>query len=301
MTIAASLSFRHRLKKTLKSAHRYLAQPHLTHQKMYDHFEDLGLRRGGMVLVHSSLSSLGYCAGGSAMVIDSLLSYIGESGTLVMPTHTWSAVNNGKRSFSLPNDATHVGSIPETFRKMPNVSRSNHPSHSVASSGPLSNKLIEDHVRAESPCGEGTPYARLMEGDGQILLLGVELRRNTCFHSVEAMAKVPYLLRPDKDRFKIELASDDTRYFDVRCHQPALPSRFHEFQEPLKIAGCLRTARIGNGESIVIDAKQFLNFMMPLLSEDSDLLLVRSETPFDVLMEYARNFKSTLNENLMPQ
>lgn len=46
---------------------------------------ELGLARGGIVLVHSSLSSFGHVAGGADCVIDALLNVLGPEGTLCMP------------------------------------------------------------------------------------------------------------------------------------------------------------------------------------------------------------------------
>ena len=48
----------------------------------------LGLRRGQVVLVHASLSRLGWICGGPQAVIESLLEVLGPQGTLMMPTHT---------------------------------------------------------------------------------------------------------------------------------------------------------------------------------------------------------------------
>ena len=48
----------------------------------------LGVEAGDTLLVHSSLKSLGWVAGGTPAVIGALQDVLTESGTLVMPTFT---------------------------------------------------------------------------------------------------------------------------------------------------------------------------------------------------------------------
>ena len=63
------------------------AQP-ITEQALRASLRALGLRAGMTVLVHSSLSSLGWVCGGSTAVIRALLAVVGADGTLVMPAHS---------------------------------------------------------------------------------------------------------------------------------------------------------------------------------------------------------------------
>lgn len=52
----------------------------------------LGVKEGDTVLVHSSLSKLGWVCGGPQVAVHGLLQAIGTSGTLVMPAQSsdWS-------------------------------------------------------------------------------------------------------------------------------------------------------------------------------------------------------------------
>lgn len=49
---------------------------------------ELGVRSDDTLLVHSSLSSLGWVCGGPVAVVQGLLDALGPDGTLVVPTQT---------------------------------------------------------------------------------------------------------------------------------------------------------------------------------------------------------------------
>ena len=51
-------------------------------------FVSLGLQRDTIVMVHSSLSRIGWTQGGPATVIAALLEVLGPHGTLVMPAES---------------------------------------------------------------------------------------------------------------------------------------------------------------------------------------------------------------------
>ena len=53
---------------------------------------EVGLRRGDNVYVHTALSAFGYVEGGSDAMVDILLGHVGPEGTVVFPTFTGDAV-----------------------------------------------------------------------------------------------------------------------------------------------------------------------------------------------------------------
>lgn len=169
--------------------------------------ESLGLRPGHTVLLHSSLSSLGYVTGGAESVITALLKVLGESGTLLMPTHTaqntepsnwqsppvpeswWSTIRNTRPAFDPELTPTRgMGAIAEFFRTMQGVKRSAHPTASFAAVGPNADYLLENHISLEEELGENSPLGKLYELDGYVLLLGVTHDANSSLHLAEYRA-----------------------------------------------------------------------------------------------------------------
>jgi aminoglycoside 3-N-acetyltransferase len=156
----------------------------------------LGVRAGGMLLVHSSLSALGHVPGGAETVIRGLLQALGPTGTLLFPTLTYERVTTRNPIFDVRHTRSNVGIIPETFRTRPGSMRSIHPTHSVAAVGALAREMLVDHLLDTTPCGPHSPFHRLPHMGGQILMLGCGLRPNTSMHAIEEIVVPPYLFGP---------------------------------------------------------------------------------------------------------
>ena len=163
----------------------------------------LGLVADDTVIVHSSLSSLGFVNGGGPAVVQALIDVITDSGTIVMPTHSsdysdpagWEAppvpqnwvepMREGLPPFDPTTTPTaYMGQIVEVFRGWPGTVRSRHPTTSFAAWGQDSAFVTAGHTYEED-AGNGSPVARVYDLDGKVLLLGVGYNRNTSFHLAE--------------------------------------------------------------------------------------------------------------------
>lgn len=183
--------------------------PPATIQSLRADFEALGLRPGQVVLVHSSLKSLGWVSGGPVAVILALEMTLGTAGTLVMPTHSadlsdparwrnppvpeawWPIIRDTMPAYDPDLTPTRgMGAIPEAFRRGRGVARSNHPQVSFAAKGPHAAQITGGHPY-DYGLGEGSPLARLYELDGWVLLLGVGHGNNTSLHLAENRANFP--------------------------------------------------------------------------------------------------------------
>jgi aminoglycoside 3-N-acetyltransferase len=166
----------------------------------------VGVRAGDIVLVHTSLSALGWVCGGAGAVIEALFVALGPKGTLVMPAHSgglsepsnwenppvprswWPAVRATMPPFDLCKTPTGaIGTIAEAFRMWPGVSRSDHPTSSMAALGPDAWELLREHP-LDDPLGEASPLGRLYELNAKVLLLGVGHDNNTSLHLAERKA-----------------------------------------------------------------------------------------------------------------
>jgi aminoglycoside 3-N-acetyltransferase len=170
----------------------------------------LGVKPGMVLVVHSSLRSLGFVNGGPVAVILALEETLGAEGTLVMPTHSadlsdpihWKhppvpaswveTLRETMPAFEVDLTPTfNMGFIPETFRKQKSVIRSDHPDASFAAWGRHARQIVDDH--ALTPLfGERSPLARVYDLEGWVLLLGVGHNRNTSLHLAESRARISH-------------------------------------------------------------------------------------------------------------
>jgi aminoglycoside 3-N-acetyltransferase len=166
----------------------------------------LGLHAGIVVIVHSSLSSIGWVNGGSVTVVQALLDVITSDGTLIMPEHSgeysdpsywqhppvpeawWQVIRDTMPAFDPRITPTRgMGRIAETFRTWPGVLRSSHPQDSFAAWGHHAEFITANHA-LENGLGDQSPLARIYDLDGNVLLLGVPHGNNTSFHLGEYRA-----------------------------------------------------------------------------------------------------------------
>ena len=153
----------------------------------------LGVKAGDVLLVHSSLKSMGHVEGGAETVIAALRAVLGEEGTLLLPALSY-ATSCTDLYFSNLETPSCVGAITEAFRKMEGVRRSNHPTHSVCAIGKYRDEMCEGSELDDTPVGPHSPFRKLPDYHGKILLLGCPFARNTFLHGMEEIAGVPYVL-----------------------------------------------------------------------------------------------------------
>jgi len=236
-----------------------------------------GVKPGMVIMVHSSLSSIGWVNGGAVAVIQALEDVLGPQGTLVMPAHSgdlsdpaeWSnppvpedwkePIRQTMPAFDRNLTPTRgVGKIPETFRNQAGVIRSNHPQVSCAAWGKLAVEITRDHS-LDFGQGENSPLAKVYQHQGWVLLIGVGHEKNTSLHLAEFLADFPGK-REIRQGAPI-LVDGKRRWVQIKEIEEHSEDDFEEIGAAYRAAGGkVREGKIGQAESLLIPQRELIDF-----------------------------------------
>lgn len=238
----------------------------------------LGVQAGDILLVHSSLTAIGWVAGGPQAVVSALMEAVSASGTVVMPAHSsfntepshwqnppvpeewWPTIRAQMPAFDKDTTPTlGMGAIVECFRTLPQAVRSVHPALSFVASGPAALEITGNHSLNDG-LGNGSPLARLEELGAKVLLLGVGFSSCTLLHLAEARADFP-CKGVVRQGGSLRLDGENTwvTYSEQNYNSDDFSACGDEFlkQSPLI------TGRIGQARSHLFKARDLLAFAIP--------------------------------------
>ncbi len=257
---------------------------------LVDQLNRLGLKCGDIVMLHASMRAIGHVLGGPDILHQALVETISNDGTLMMYIGCESEYEIlGRRSLpplleqsiydNCPafNPATararrDYGILAEFFRSSPNVLCSDNPGARVAAIGGKASWLIENHP-LNYGYGPGSPFAKLYESDGKIVLLGSDLDQVTILHYAEHVAPVK-----DKRivRCKTPLIQNGQRVwrnveeFDTSVGIRQWPDRFfaivmESYFQKYKI----RPMTVGSANAYLFGVKSLVDFAVGIFTEEA--------------------------------
>ena len=226
---------------------------------------ELGLNKGDVVLVHSGISNLGKVNKGAIGVFELLKDRVGKDGCVLFPAFSFKGPMEGylegNPAISLDDDITTMGALSKKALSDSDCVRSVHPTHSVACIGDKCEKIISNHFDSVTSFDENSPFYKLIEEKGKILLIGVDLNSVTNFHVPESQMKDKYPLDVNLDEkycisvtYKNNVKNVITKVLDSRLSLIRDCNRLHD---ELDRDGILNKVRIGSGFITLIDAFAF--------------------------------------------
>lgn len=252
-------------------------RPIRTSTELTADLERLGLPRGGLVMFHSSLRSMGMVEGGAETVIDALLAAIGPDGTLVAPTFTGQYHDLGF-VFDPAETPVTTGAIPNHFFRRPDARRTVHIVQTVAAIGPLRDTVVD----AGGHDGwDAQPSMRaIFDLDGWFLLLGVPYQSLTAGHFLEQ--EIGTHRRPRAVEGLQRLS--DGRVVPLRSEAwgpdpsfPGMPERSYDFNrlgEGLEQRGLVRRGAVGNAVARLFRARDLERTAREMYAADPELFFI---------------------------
>ena len=235
---------------------------------------ELGIEEGDVVLVHSSMKSLGHVEGGPEAVIRGFEDVLGKEGTLVLPTLSQVDFVNSYRTWYMdkPSD---TGLLTEYFRKQMYVYRSNQATHSVAARGKLAYELTHEHgdygrhicAFGDTAFADSSPWMKMYHMNAKIVFLGCSPMYCTMKHAIECLYAEDLLARIKDDAKREEL------YQRLRRHPEQADGVWFYFHNDEMIPcyeekGYVTRSTCGDAALICMQSKPCMDMAYELLDAD---------------------------------
>jgi aminoglycoside 3-N-acetyltransferase len=235
----------------------------------------LGLSRGDVVVMHSSLKSIGDVAGGAQTVVQALLDVLGPGGTLVVPTHTpnntdpagwrnppvpeswWPVLRHETPGFDPDRTPPSIwmGMLPCLVRTWPGALRSSHPHVSFAALGPHAAGIVAGH-RYDDALGDTSPLGAVYRLDGKVLLLGCDHSSNTSLHLAEWRQPDP----PRAERGAAVLRPDGTSHWTTWTDVAEDEDDFAELGTAFEDTGAATLGQVGDATAHLMSQRAVVDF-----------------------------------------
>ena len=257
--------------KRLKQRELLISQKNIvTKQQIIEKLESIGIKNGDTIMLHSSLSKIGFVENGANTIIDAFTEVIGKDGTLVMPAFPSIGFNfdylKTNPVFNIKDTPSKMGNITEVFRKKEHVFRSLHPTDSVCAIGKQAEYLVKDHFNQLTPYNSNSPFYKLTQLNSKIILIGVDLNSLTNFHTPEDEITNFEFPVYHKTQFN-SLVIDENgikKTMLTKVHNPewSKKRKCNAFIVPFESAGFLKHFTLGNAQCMIINANEMHNWLV---------------------------------------
>src|SRR5580704_15389975 len=225
----------------------------------------VGVPRDGALIVHSAIATLSRRGFRAEAIIEALLDYMCD-GNLFMPTMTWRTVTPEHPDWDELETPSHTGVLTEIFRTRYAVSRSIHPTHSVAGWGPAAPLLLSRHHLESTPVSGNSPYGLMRDYDAYVLMIGVGLECCTAIHLPEETVNVALYVRPPEETELYQCRDRHGVVHAVRTRRhPRLDRDFPRFSRPLAARGLLETGLIKGCPYSIVALRDLLRHVFAAL------------------------------------
>ncbi len=239
--------------------------------QLVEQLKAIGIKKGDTLLVHSSLSKIGYLEEGPKTLVDALLEVIEDTGNLLMPTspnHVFQ-LNYIQNTpfFDVLNSPSKTGAVTEYFRTLKGCKRSLHPTEPVSATGPLADELTKGHFNQLTPYNKNSPFYKVAEHNGKILYIGVTLdNAGTSLHLLEDAVENFKFPVYHHQIFEIDVIDEKGVKHKVKTkvHNPeqSKKRKCDELLPMFRKEGVCKDVKIGQANTLLFDAKKMYDVML---------------------------------------
>lgn len=245
----------------------------LTRDRLAADLRRLGVQSGDLLMIHSSLRSLGHVVGGAPTVVDALLEVLGPTGTLVGPSFNYETALDPTFVFDPLNTPSDMGAIADEIRRRAGNHRSRHLTHSLSAIGPQAETIVT--AGGPTAWAADDPLGTIFKLSGRFLLLGVTYQTFTACHVLE----VAFRLHHRKlDTLRRRLRQPNGRLVTIQntvylrdVNYPGYD--FNRLGQDMEDAGITAVAPVGNAIARLVPAQPMRGFATPRVKRDPDYLL----------------------------
>lgn len=203
-----------------------------TRQSLRDDLENLGLKSGDIVMVHASVRAVGPVLGGPDEIHRAIVDAVSPGGAMLMYVgcpNGYDEIGRGRLStqeegelranlpafdFLTARADRSNGALAELFRSWPGTVVSPNVGVRMAARGDRAAWLVAEHP-LDFPHGRGTPFEKLVQANGKVLLLGSGHDEVTLMHHAEEIADFPDKIIVE---YEVPLMRDGKRVW-VKCRE----------------------------------------------------------------------------------
>lgn len=251
----------------------------LSFERITDQLTELGVRKGGIMIVHASGLALKPTALAATQLCEKLLDFLGPEGTLAMPAiplyrgeptgpeRLTDAICAKILTYDVHKTPPWTGALPKALMGVTGAVRSRHPINSMVAVGPHAVSMMAANIDGDRPmgCGPGSSWKFCADHNATIVCLGVDTAHSlTMIHVAEdSWANQWPIANWYRDRmFHVKDGEFETN-LTVRERRPHWAINYGErtLQKDLIAHGILKVAYVGGLRIEVCESVVLIEFL----------------------------------------
>ena len=257
-----------------------------TKEMIFRQLKEMNAPTGSIVVMHSSLRSIGPVEGGAEALLDTLIEYFTrDNGLFCVPTHTAHNLRTERITLDMADDDNCLGAFPAVALRAAQGVRSENPilSMKVFGNSERAQEFIQGELYTTSATAPGGCYANLCDMNGYVLLAGVAHNRNTFLHAVGEILQLPNRMGTIPDPATIRRLNGEIVNRTVLPYYADftndVSARFGKYETAFRYHRCITDGFLGNAPAQLCDARKMAQTVKLIFQNDDGYDPMYGELP----------------------